>query len=128
VVLAAYRYRRPRLALDGSTLRIIGGLSPQKTGFKLRSVCGICGGHGGRLRRVGGQRHNPAALPARKRPGIRRTGGWVGLRARLDGCRKSLLPLYLPHRRFNPGPSSPRGVAVPTGLLHFCQEDTRPCV
>ena len=50
---------------------------------------------------VGGRRHAPAAL-ARKRPGTHCTGGRVGPRAGLDGCRK-----YLPHRDSIPGPSSP---------------------
>ena len=39
--------------------------------------------------RVGGdQHHAPAALP-RGGPGTHWTGGWVGLRAGLDGCGKS---------------------------------------
>jgi hypothetical protein len=42
---------------------------------------------------VGGKRHAPAALSPRSRPGTRRTGGWVGPRAGLDGCGKSR-----PHR------------------------------
>jgi hypothetical protein len=37
---------------------------------------------------VDGQRHAPAALP-RERPGTRRIGGWVGLKADLDRCGKS---------------------------------------
>jgi len=40
---------------------------------------------------VGGQRHAPSALPQERR-GTRRIGGWVGLRAGLDGCRKSRRP------------------------------------
>ena len=51
---------------------------------------------------VGGQRHAPAALPTGKRPGTQCIGGWVGLRAGLDGCGKSR-----PHRNSIPGPSSP---------------------
>ena len=31
----------------------------------------------------------PRPLFPRERPGTNRTGGWVGPRARLDGCRKS---------------------------------------
>ena len=38
---------------------------------------------------MGGQRHAPAALSPGKRPGTHRIGGWVGLRAGLDGCGKS---------------------------------------
>ena len=50
---------------------------------------------------VGGQRHAPAAL-TRERPGIHYIGGWVGLRAGLNGCGKSR-----PHQDSMPGPSSP---------------------
>jgi hypothetical protein len=39
---------------------------------------------------LGGQRHAPAALPPGKRRGTHFIGGWVGLKARLDGCGKSL--------------------------------------
>ena len=46
---------------------------------------------------VDGQRHAPAALPPRKRPGTRCTGGWVGTRAGLDGCGK-----IGPNRGFDP--------------------------
>ena len=35
------------------------------------------------------QRHTPAALYPRERPGIHCTGGWVGPRAGLDMCEKS---------------------------------------
>ena len=38
---------------------------------------------------VRGQRHPPAALYPRERPGAHCTGGWVGLRAGLDWCGKS---------------------------------------
>jgi len=41
---------------------------------------------------MNGQRHAPAALPPAKRPGTDCTGGWVGFRAGLDVCRKSLPP------------------------------------
>ena len=34
---------------------------------------------------VNGQRQAPVALPPGKRPGTRHIGGWVGLRAGLDG-------------------------------------------
>ena len=60
---------------------------------------------------VGGQRHAPAALLPGKRPCTPSTGGWVGPRAGLDGCGKSLL------RRISiPGQSSPQRVAIPTEL------------
>jgi len=38
---------------------------------------------------VKGQRHAPAAPYPRERPSTDCTGGWVGLRAGLDWCRKS---------------------------------------
>ena len=38
-----------------------------------------------------GQRHAPSALYPRERPGTHCTGGWVGPRAGLDMCGKSLL-------------------------------------
>jgi hypothetical protein len=41
---------------------------------------------------VGGQRHAPAALPPGKRAVTHCVGGWVGLRADLDGCEKSRSP------------------------------------
>jgi hypothetical protein len=50
---------------------------------------------------VGGQRHTPAALPPGMRRGTHCTGGWVGLRACLDGLRKSR-----PYRHSVPGPSA----------------------
>ena len=39
-----------------------------------------------------GQRHAPAALYPRERPGTHCTGGWVGPRAGLDRCGKYRLP------------------------------------
>jgi len=50
---------------------------------------------------VSGQRHAPAALYPRERPGTHCTGGWVGPRAGLDGRKISSPP------GFDPGPSSP---------------------
>jgi hypothetical protein len=50
---------------------------------------------------VGGQHHAAAGLPL-ERPGTHCIGGWVGPRADLDGCGKSL-----PHRDLIPGPFSP---------------------
>jgi hypothetical protein len=38
---------------------------------------------------MGGQRHDPAALPLGKRPGTCCIGGWVGSRDGLEGCGKS---------------------------------------
>ena len=58
-----------------------------------------------------GQRHAPAALYPRERPGTHCTGGWVGPRAGLDKGGKSR-----PHRDSIPGPSSPQPVAIPTEL------------
>jgi hypothetical protein len=59
---------------------------------------------------VCGQRHASAALPQERRS-TQCIGGWVGLRADLDGCGKSH-----PHRDSIPGPSSPWRVAIPTEL------------
>jgi hypothetical protein len=57
------------------------------------------------------QRQAPAAFYPRERPCTHSTGGWVGPRAGLDRCGKSL-----PHRDSIPGPSSPKPVAIPTEL------------
>jgi hypothetical protein len=56
-----------------------------------------------------------------KDPGTQCIGGWVGLRASLDGCGKPR-----PHRDLIPGLSSPKGVAKPTTLCRllasgYCQ-------
>ena len=50
------------------------------------------------------------ASTPRERPGTHCTGGWVGPRAGLDG-RKISSP-----QGFDPGPSSPQSVAIPTEL------------
>ena len=60
---------------------------------------------------VRGQRHPPAAIYPRERPGTHCTGGWVGPRAGLDRCEKSRI-----HRDSISGPSSPQPVAIPTTL------------
>jgi len=52
--------------------------------------------------RVDVQRHTPVALPPRKTGGTHRIGGWVGPKARLDGCGKSRPP----RRDSIPGPPS----------------------
>ena len=49
-----------------------------------------------------GQRHVPAALYPRERPGTHCTGGWVGPRAGLDRCRKSCPPPGFDHRTVQP--------------------------
>ena len=59
---------------------------------------------------VSGQQHAPAALNPRERPDNHCTGGWVGLRAGLNG-RKISSP-----SGFNPGPSRPVSVTMPTEL------------
>jgi hypothetical protein len=51
--------------------------------------------------RMGWLAPRPGRMPPGKRPGTHCTGGWVGLRAGLDGCGKSRL-----HRDSIPGPSS----------------------
>jgi hypothetical protein len=51
---------------------------------------------------IGGQLHVPASLPPGKRCGTHRIGGWMGIRAGLNGRRKSRLSRDSIHR-----PSSP---------------------
>ena len=58
-----------------------------------------------------GQRHSPAALPPGKGPVAHCTGGWVGLMAGVDGCRRSR-----PYRNSIPGSSSPKRVVILTEL------------
>jgi hypothetical protein len=60
---------------------------------------------------VRGQRHAPAALYPRKRPGTHCIGDRVSPRAGLDRWGKSR-----PHQDLIPGPSSPKPVAIPTEL------------
>ena len=62
------------------------------------------------LDEVSGLWHAPAALYPRERPGTHFTGGWVGPRAGLDGMKISS------PSGFDPGPSSPLSVAIPTEL------------
>jgi len=62
------------------------------------------------LEGVSGQQHAPAALYPREGPGSHFTGGWVGPRAGLDGRKIS------PSSGFDPGPSSPKSVAILTEL------------
>ena len=54
------------------------------------------------LEGVTGQRHAPAGLYPRERPGTHCTRGWVSLRAGLDRCGK-----FRPHRDSILGPSRP---------------------
>jgi hypothetical protein len=60
---------------------------------------------------VGVQRHFPASLSPGKKTGTHFIGGWVGLKAGLEGCGK-----YCPHRYSIPGPSSPYQIAILTKL------------
>jgi len=53
------------------------------------------------LEGVSGQQQALAALYPRERPGTHFAGGWVSLRAGLDGRKISSAP------GFDPGPSSP---------------------
>jgi hypothetical protein len=53
----------------------------------------------------------PRPLYPRERPGTLCIGGWVSLRAGLNGCGKCR-----PHRYSIPGPSNPLRVAVPNEL------------
>ena len=63
----------------------------------------------------------PGRFTPGERPGTHCTGGWVGPRTGLDGCRKSRR-----HRDSIPGPSSPQRVATPAELSRpiRCQEST----
>jgi len=74
---------------------------------------------------VGGQRHAPAALPPRKKPGTGFKWDWLGPMAGLGGCWKPR-----PHRESNPRTvqlitSRCTHYAVPThpqlNALHFFQ-------
>jgi hypothetical protein len=62
---------------------------------------------------VGGQRHAPAALPPRERPGTHCIGGWVGPRAGLDGCGKFRPPPGFDPRTVQPVASRYTDYAVP---------------
>jgi hypothetical protein len=53
----------------------------------------------------------PRPLYPLERPGTHCIGGWVGLRAGLEGCEKSL-----PDQDSMAGPSSLKQVAIPTEL------------
>ena len=66
--------------------------------------------------RVGGQHHAPAALP-RKRLGTLRIGGWVGLRAGLDGYVKSRPPPGFDPRTVQPVASRYTDCANPAHLF-----------
>jgi len=52
----------------------------------------------------------PGRFTPAERPGTHFTGDWVGPRARLDGRKISSPPA------FDPGPSRPQSVAIPTEL------------
>jgi hypothetical protein len=58
-----------------------------------------------------GQRHAPAGIYPRERPGTHCTGGWVGPRAGLDRCWKSRPPPGFDSRTVQPEP-----VAISTTL------------
>ena len=58
-----------------------------------------------------GSASRPGCFYPLERPGTRCTGGWLGPRAGMDRCGKSLS-----HRNSIPGPSSPYPVAIPTEL------------
>lgn len=60
---------------------------------------------------VGG-RHAAAAVPLGRGLGAHWEGGWLDLRASLDGC-----VIALPHRDSIPGTSSPQQVAIPPTLF-----------
>ena len=63
------------------------------------------------LEGVRGQRHAPAGIYPRERPGNHCTVGWVVPRAGLDRCGKSRPPMVL-----DLGPSNPWPVTTPTEI------------
>ena len=81
---------------------------------------------------VCGQRHAPAALPPGKRPGTHCAGGWVGPRAGLDGCGKSLPPppTGFHHRTVQPVASCYTDWAIAARVvmrkLYVCSGDCAP--
>ena len=68
---------------------------------------------------MGGQRHAPAALPPRERPGTHCIGGCVGPRAGLYGCRKSHPPPGFDTRTFQPIGSRYTDWAIPALYLNI---------
>jgi hypothetical protein len=102
-------------------LRLCTDLTPHR---ESRGIALLFHDHGTR-RGMRSQRHAPASLYPRERPGTPFTGGWVGPRAGLDRCGKSH-----PHRDSIPRPSNPQPVAIPTlncivlrNLLHIRNVD-----
>jgi len=69
------------------------------------------------LEGVRGQRHAPAALYPRERPGTHCTGGWVGPRAGLDRCGKSRPPPGFVPR--NVQPEASRYIEYATRPTHY---------
>jgi hypothetical protein len=62
---------------------------------------------------VGDHRHLPAALPSGERPDANCTGGWVGPRTGLNGCRKSRPPPGFDPRTIHPVASRCTNRAIP---------------
>jgi hypothetical protein len=60
---------------------------------------------------VDGKCHAPATILPGERSGAQFVGGWVGLRAGLDGCENSR-----PHRNSIPRPSRTQRLAIATEL------------
>ena len=79
---------------------------------------------------VGGQRHAPAALPLRKRPGAHCIVGWVGPKDGLDGCEKPRPPneIRSPDRPTRSSVAIPTELSRPTvhmdNALKVCVEQT----
>ena len=68
---------------------------------------------------VGGQRHALSALPPRKRPSTHCRGGWVGPRAGLDRCGKSLPPPGSDPRTVQPVASRYTDLAIPAHTVDY---------
>ena len=77
--------------VTNTTIFLIVGLTLSQATKALRESRGIALLYFRPLHQKGvrGQRHAPAAPYPRERPGTHCTGGWVGLKAGLDWCRKS---------------------------------------
>ena len=88
-------------------LRFCTGRKAQRVGRSIALLFLYHGTEGGE-----GSTPLPDRFTARERPGTHCTGGWVGPRAILDWCGKSLS-----HRDSIAGPSSPQPVAMPATLL-----------
>jgi hypothetical protein len=80
------------------------------------------------LEGVNGHRHTPAALPPAKRPSTHCTGGWMGLRASLDTCRKSHPPPRFDPWSVQPVTSRYTDYAIPVHVVYHVDVFSSNCV